>query len=52
VSTLLLALIAAYALIVGSSELVVANGGKRLVERAIDPYLRPVKQPSGAQASH
>jgi membrane protein len=48
----LLALIAAYALIVGISELVVAIGGKRLFERALRSYVTPATRPSEPQASH
>jgi uncharacterized membrane protein HdeD (DUF308 family) len=45
----LLALIAAYALIVGVTELTVAIGGKRLVERTMERYFTPAEpkpQPS------
>jgi uncharacterized membrane protein HdeD (DUF308 family) len=48
----LLALIAAYALIVGISELVVAIGGKRLFERALQSSVTPATRPSEPQASH
>jgi uncharacterized membrane protein HdeD (DUF308 family) len=48
----LLALIAAYALIVGISELVVAIGGKRLFERALESYAGPAKRPSEPQTTH
>lgn len=44
----LLALIAAYALIIGLSEVVVAIGGKRLFERQVKRYLAP-REP---QTSH
>jgi uncharacterized membrane protein HdeD (DUF308 family) len=48
----LLALIAAYAIILGVSELVVAIGGKRLFERALQPYVAPAKRSSEPQTSH
>jgi uncharacterized membrane protein HdeD (DUF308 family) len=50
----LLALIAAYALIVGVSELVVAIGGKRFVERAFHSSATPAPTttPAKPQASH
>jgi uncharacterized BrkB/YihY/UPF0761 family membrane protein/uncharacterized membrane protein HdeD (DUF308 family) len=46
----LLALIAAYALIVGITELTVAIGGKRLFERSVRRYFTPTKTPK-AQTS-
>jgi uncharacterized membrane protein HdeD (DUF308 family) len=51
----LLALIAAYALVIGVAELTVAIGGKRLVERQLQRYLAPPSQPkprAEAQPSH
>jgi uncharacterized membrane protein HdeD (DUF308 family) len=47
----LLALIAAYSLIVGVSELAVAIGGKRLVKAAARDYLKPA-EPAEPQTSH
>jgi uncharacterized membrane protein HdeD (DUF308 family) len=47
----LLALIAAYALVIGIAELTVAIGGKRLLERQLNRYLTPARQPE-AQTSH
>ena len=51
----LLALIAAYALVIGIAELTVAIGGKRLVERQLERYFTPRAQPKPrveAQTSH
>jgi uncharacterized membrane protein HdeD (DUF308 family) len=50
----LLALIAAYSLIVGVSELAVAIGGKRLLEAAARDFLKPVEPAEQAkpQTSH
>jgi uncharacterized membrane protein HdeD (DUF308 family) len=47
----LLALIAAYALVIGIAELTVAIGGKRLLERQVNRYLTSARQPE-AQTSH
>jgi uncharacterized membrane protein HdeD (DUF308 family) len=47
----LLALIAAYALVIGIAELTVAIGGKRLLERQFNRYLTSARQPE-AQTSH
>jgi hypothetical protein len=44
----LLALIAAYSLIVGVAELAVAIGGKRLLPKAPPDYMKPVEP----QTSH
>ena len=51
-AVVLLALIAAYALIIGVSELVVAIGGKRLVERDVRRALEPPRPKVEPQASH
>src|SRR5262245_36212072 len=48
----LLALIAAYALIIGVSELVIAIGGKRLVERDLQRAFPPPRPKVEPQASH
>jgi uncharacterized membrane protein HdeD (DUF308 family) len=48
----LLALIAAYALVIGVTELVVAIGGKRLVEHQLQRYVTPAKPQREPQASH
>ena len=49
---ILLALIAAYALIVGVTELTVAIGWKRLFEGAMRSYATPAKPRNEPQASH
>jgi uncharacterized membrane protein HdeD (DUF308 family) len=48
----LLALIAAYALIVGATELVFAIGGKKLVENAVQRSMTPPRPRREPQASH
>jgi uncharacterized membrane protein HdeD (DUF308 family) len=48
----LLALIAAYALIVGATELVFAIGGKKLVENAVQRSMTPPPPRPEPQASH
>lgn len=47
----LLALIAAYALVIGIAELTVAIGGKRLLERQFQRYARSASQPKPQTAA-